>query len=169
MTMGRNLSFWADISGQAAAELAMVLPILIPLVFGTAELGYYFHQEHVVVDAVRDGARFAGRQPLADMSCAGVDSDTEASIQTATRLISPNAADTAENRRIANWESNDSVTVTVSCAENEGFLGLYSNMDDLPRVRVDADVAYQSLFSQLGFGNLVINVQASSEAVVIGA
>ena len=147
----------------------MVLPIFLPLIFGAAELGYYFHQEHVVVDAVRDGARFAARQTIDDMSCAGVDAGVETSIKSATRLISPNAADTTENRRISNWASNDSVTVTVSCAENDGFEGLYSNMADLPRVRIDADVAYQSLFSQLGFGDLTINVRASSEAAVVGS
>ena len=37
------------------------------------------------------------------------------------------------------------------------------------RVRVDAVVAYNSLFSFLGFGNLSLSVAASSEAAAVGA
>ena len=168
MTM-RRASLLSDTSAQAAAEMMLVLPMLLALMFGAGEVGYYFYQEHVLVDAVRDGARFAARQPPEEVSCAGIDSDTETSIKTATRLISPGALDTAENRRITYWDSNDSVTVTVSCPDNDGFEGLYVNMAELPRVRVAAEVGYQSLFSFLGLGNLTLSVEAASEAAVVGA
>ncbi len=156
-------------SGQAAAEMALVFPLLLVLMFGSVELGNYFYQEHIVVDAVRDGARFAGRQSLDDVNCAGVDTDVETSVKRATRLISPNAADTPENRRIGNWDSDDTVEVIVTCSDNEGFTGLYANMTELPRVRVEATVPYNSLFTYLGFGNLNVNIAAASEAASVGS
>lgn len=156
-------------SGHAAAEMAMVMPLLLLIMFGSVEVGHYFYQEHIVVDAVRDGARYAARQSFDDVNCAGVDAGVATSVKRATRLISPNAADTAENRRIQNWDSDDTVTVSVTCADNEDFAGLYANMLELPRVRVDAVVAYNSLFSFLGFGNLSLSVAASSEAAAVGA
>jgi Flp pilus assembly protein TadG len=167
MNAPRNLR--NDRSGQAAAEMALVMPILLILMFGAAEVGHYFYQEHIVVDAVRDGARYAARQSLNDVNCAGVVPGVETSVRRATRLVSPNAADTAENRRIFNWDDDNTVTVSVACAENEDFAGLYVNMNDLPRVRVEATVPYNSLFSFLGFGSLSLNLVASSEAAWVGA
>lgn len=158
-----------DTSGQAAVEMVLVMPILITLMFGSAEVGHYFYQEHIVVDAVRDGARYAARQSLANVNCTGIDAGVETSVKRATRLISPNAADTAENRRIQSWADDDSVTVSVTCSENDGFGGIYVNMTELPRVRVEALVAYDSLFSFLGFGNLGLNVVAASEAASVGS
>ncbi len=167
--MRRRRTLKGDTSGQAAAEMALVLPLLLVVMFGSAELGHYFYQEHIVVDAVRDGARYAARQPLDDLNGAGVDADVLASVKRATRLVSPNAADTADNRRISNWDSDDTVTVSVTCSDNEGFAGLYANMTELPRVRVEAIVAYNSLFSFVGLGQLSLNVAASSEAAAVGS
>ena len=155
-------------SGQAAAEMALVMPILLVLLFGAAEVGHYFYQEHIVVDAVRDGARYAARQSLDDVNCAGVETGVETSVKKATRLISPNAADTAANRRISNWDSDETVEVSVSCSENEDFAGIYVNMADLPRVRVEATVAYSSLLGFIGLGDLGLNLVAASEAAVVG-
>ena len=167
MTTRRSLI--SNQSGHAAAEMALVTPLLILLMFGSAELGYYFYQEHIVVDAVRDGARYAARQSFDDLNCAGVDADVETSVKRATRLVSPNAADTEDNRRIYNWDSDDSITVSVACGENEGFAGLYANMADLPRVRVDATAPYNSVFAFLGLGGPSLSLAASSEAAAVGA
>src|SRR3546814_13564998 len=60
-----------DRSGAAAAEMALVSPMLIILMFGSFELGNYFLDEHVVLKAVRDGARYAARQNCTTMPCSG--------------------------------------------------------------------------------------------------
>jgi len=44
-------------SGVAAIEFALVLPFLLLLVLGTAELGRAFYQYNTLTKAVRDGAR----------------------------------------------------------------------------------------------------------------
>jgi hypothetical protein len=70
----------------AGAEMALVAPMLIVLMFGSFELGNYFLSEHVVVKAVRDGARYASRMPIAAYSCpATVDSTVNGQIRNVTR------------------------------------------------------------------------------------
>src|SRR3546814_6926809 len=53
----------------AAAEMALIMPFLIILMFGSSELGNYFLSEHVVAKAVRDGTRYAARRAFTDFSC----------------------------------------------------------------------------------------------------
>ena len=56
--------------GAAAAEMVLVLPFLLVLMFGSAEMGNYFLDEHGLVKQVRDGARYASRIPLeANYTC----------------------------------------------------------------------------------------------------
>ena len=58
----------SDRSGTSAVEMAMATPLLLVLLIGTFELGYYFLSEHVVQKAVRDAARYAARLPSSDFS-----------------------------------------------------------------------------------------------------
>src|SRR5258705_11048450 len=51
-------------SGAAAAEMALVLPLLLLLICSCIELGNYFLDEHRLIKAVRDGARYAARQNM---------------------------------------------------------------------------------------------------------
>ena len=69
--MVRLARLLANRSGAAAAEMALVTPLLVILMFGSAEIGKFFWDEHLVVKAVRDGARFAARQSFASMPCGG--------------------------------------------------------------------------------------------------
>ncbi len=77
-----------DETGAAAAEMALVTPLLLIIMFGALESGKFFWDEHIVVKAVRDGARFAGRQKFADMACDGEPANEEA-IKNLTRLGTP--------------------------------------------------------------------------------
>ena len=43
--------------GSAAVELALVLPLLLTLVLGALDWGYYFFVAQVVTNATREGAR----------------------------------------------------------------------------------------------------------------
>src|SRR6476646_8367082 len=101
-------------SGAAAAEMALVAPMLLAIMFGTMELGYYFYSEHVVVKAVRDGARFASREKFTDYDCASntVDASAIADTQRVTRTNQVASGGTA---RLAGWTSDASVSVTMFC------------------------------------------------------
>jgi len=72
MSVARTLQVLrANRSGAAAAEMALVTPLLMALLFATMEGSRYFLDEHVVLKAVRDGARFASRQTFSAMPCGG--------------------------------------------------------------------------------------------------
>lgn len=128
----------------------------------------------MVIGAVRDGARFASRHAFDEVGCIGgaptLDLAAEQDIQRATRLHSLAGADSFPNRRIHYWSADDTVTVTVECpASPTGTNGIYADLDEIPRVRVEATVPYQSLFGVFGLiPGLSFDIVAQSEAVVVG-
>lgn len=163
-----------DSKGAAAAEMALVAPLLLLLMFGAMELGYYFYSEHVVIKAVRDGARFASRQGFANFSCPGtIDSTTEAETQRVTRT---DQVATGGTPRLANWTNDNSVTVSLSCVDNSGgtYGSFYEDYKDttgtaaVPVVTVSASVTYTPLFSLIGFSSAALQLKADSQAAVVG-
>ncbi len=62
--------------GAAAIEFALVLPLLLMLVLGGLDWGYYFYVEQIVVNATREGAR-AGTLPV-DPSAGASDAEMTA-------------------------------------------------------------------------------------------
>ncbi|MBT2187262.1 TadE/TadG family type IV pilus assembly protein [Sphingobium nicotianae] len=155
-------SFLRDRRGTAAAEMALVTPLLIIIMFGAFEAGNYFWNEHVLIKAVRDGARFAGRQSFGKYSCAAVtDSAAASAIRAVTRTGSPSGT----TPRIAGW-TDAQVTLAVSCVSGES--GIYAaNAGDAPRVTVSATVPYTALFGSLIFAN-DLNLVASAQSPVMG-
>ena len=112
-------------SGAAVLDMALVLPILLALAFGTVEFGYYFYVKHNVQAAAREGAR-AGIVPsatnqnvtdavLASMQAAGFNSTqyTVAITDTATPAVAIN---------VATVTAGTAVKVTVTC--NWGTVGM---------------------------------------------
>jgi len=65
----RVRQFLRDTKGASAAEMALVLPLLLVLMFGPFELAHYFWTEHKVVKGVRDGARYASRLGFTNYTC----------------------------------------------------------------------------------------------------
>ena len=64
------VTFLRNQRASAAAELALSLPIMLVLMFGSLELGNLFLDEHALSKQVRDGARFGARLELAsDYDC----------------------------------------------------------------------------------------------------
>ena len=86
--MARLTRLWSDRRGSAAAELALVSPLLILLMFSSFEVGKFFWDEHTVTKAVRDGARYAGRQGFAAMPCGG-SATNQAAIRNVVRYGTP--------------------------------------------------------------------------------
>ena len=58
--------FFVRQGGGAAVEFALVLPILLTLLFGILEYGWYFTQQIVLINAVQQGARTASRMMRED-------------------------------------------------------------------------------------------------------
>lgn len=162
------LPLWRDCSGSAAVETVLIVPISLALMFGAADLGNYFYKEHIVIGAVRDGARLAARRQFDFIMCSFEESSATDDIKRATRLFSPTGTDGSANRRIDYWDSDDTVTVTPVCKDRTGYSGMYAGFSTIPRVKVTAEVNYRSLFSALGLAGLELKIVASSEAAVMG-
>jgi hypothetical protein len=166
------VTIWSDRTGAAAAEMAMVTPLLVVLMFGSLELGKYFLDEHVVVKAVRDGARFAARQNFASMTCGGTPSN-EAQIKNQVRYGKP-VVTAADKPRLYYWTSPATITVTVNCYDNSGedgariYGGIYTARPMVPRVTVEASVPYVPLVGAIGFEAGGLSLNAANEAVVFG-
>ncbi len=157
--------FWADRRGVAAAEMALVTPMLMILMFGSFELARYFLDEHVVVKAVRDGARYAGRLGFSDFTCASA----SAGAQQAIREITRTGALGGTTPRLGYWTSPTTITVSVTCDTSGAYSGIYNGVAmGAPVVTVSASVPYVSLFGMVGFDTTGLALNASSESPVMG-
>lgn len=159
-------SFMHCTKGAAAAEMVLVTPLLIIIMFGAFEAGNFFWSQHVISNAVRDGARFAGRRPLsdyADDTCvpvSGVITDTQNVTRTGRVKI-------GGTPRVAGWTVPTTIAVTATCSGTTS--GIYGNeLGGAPVVTVKATVPYNSLFGIVGFNTTGLSLQADAQATVMG-
>ncbi len=159
----------ADRAGSSAAEMALVMPLLLVLMFGTFELGHYFLSEHVVQKAVRDAARYAARLPLASYTgCPATVADpTLTRIQKVARTGLPDGT----VQRLQGWSADTMTTVTLTCTPTgTPYTGIYTAFPTgVPVVTVSASVPYPTLFGALGLGNPSLQLNAASQSAVYGA
>ena len=161
--------------GAAAAEMALVTPFLVLLLAAAAEVGFYFYEEHRLVESVRDAARYAGRQNFANYAtCSG---SPPAAVVTNTRLMAAKGSlDSTDPDLLWGWgEAGASFTVTMSCATTVSVSGtatdvggIYvSNPVGAPSVVVDASIPHQTVFGFLGIP-LSLTLNAQQHASVMG-
>ena len=165
--MRRTSSFQRDTRGTASVEMALMLPMLMVLLFGGLEGAYYFWSEHRVVKAVRDGARYAGRQSFDQYNCttASTMPNTSLAIRNLTRT---GTLDATGAPLIPGWVDGNT-TVTVAPCNTATATGLFlTQANGAIRVTVSTDVAYRSLFASLGFTTAILRLRASQQAVVMG-
>lgn len=168
--------FLSDRSGGAGAEMALILPVLLILLFGGFEAGHFVWTEHKLVEAVRDGARFAARMPI-DQACDGGTSVLSSTKAAEIRLLTRTGqiANTAAMPKVPGWTDGE-VSVTVNC---DSFVdtGIYTALGSDssgtalkgPVVTVSAlNVNYPSLLHGLGILNSTVQISASTNAAVIG-
>lgn len=161
----------------AAVEMALVAPLLLILMMGSFELGNYFLDEHKLVKAVRDGARFAGRQSFTNYSCPGgstpggtVVADTQNVVKTG--LLSGGTA-----RLPKTW----TISVTFECKTDlrggssnppSGIYNPSSGSAYAPVVTVSATLPYTPVLASYGFtgssGGTVLSLNANQQSAVMG-
>jgi Flp pilus assembly protein TadG len=104
--------------GQAAAEFALVLPVLAALLLGIAQFGIVFNNYITLTDATRAGARKAAVSRFIG--------DAGASAETAVRNASTNLNQASLNVDVTanNWTvPGGDVTVTASYPYSVNILG----------------------------------------------
>jgi hypothetical protein len=165
--MMRNFSrLLADRAASSAAEMALVTPLLLILMFGTFELGYYFLSEHVVQKAVRDAARYAARLPMSDYPSCTPSSTAQTQIQRVARTGSP---DGSAPRRLEGWTDDTMTTIALTCDTSGTYTGIYTDFPGgVPVVTVSASVPYLSLFGRMGLPAPSLQLNARSQSAVFG-
>lgn len=162
-----------DVRGSAGAEMALVAPMLVFLMFGSAEMGNFFLDQHIVTKAVRDGARYAARLPVSNYSCSAASGAAETKIRNVTRTGTDSGTlATGENARLGYWadtmDGNQTITISVTC--DTTYAGIYTGLTGGVRiVTVSAAVPYPSLFGLFGLrSDHAYKLNASSQAAVMG-
>jgi Flp pilus assembly protein TadG len=100
-----RLHFRRRRGGNSVIEAVLVFPLLLALMFGTTEYGYYFYVKHTLEGAAREGAR-VGIMPSGDdtqirqniinyLSNAGLQSGTGSLDARFTLTISPSSSTVA--------------------------------------------------------------------------
>lgn len=164
--MSKPVRLAADCRASAAAEMALITPLLLLLLFGAVETGNYFLSEHVVQKGVRDAARYASRLPISDYPACEETADAETRIRRVARTGEPNGTEV----RVGGWTADDMTDVEVDClpinADRGGIYSVYPFPDGVPVVKVSATVPYQSVFGAIGLGDLSLELNADSQAAV---
>lgn len=162
----RSLS---DRRGAAAAEMALVTPLLLIILVGSVELGSYFYNEHILVKAVRDGARYAARQNFSYYGCSGAPTGT---VVAETRALVRTTLLSGGSDRFPDVEDGD-ITLTSSCKATQGgqaMTGIYRGRSaGAPIVKVSALVDYKPIIGGgFGFSGIGFHMKAEQEAAVMG-
>ena len=156
------LSFVRHQSGTAAAEMALVLPMLLALSFMTLEGANYIWNEHKVVMGVRDAARYAGRLDFSNYTCPNT---IASGVLTPIKNMARTGQVTGGNARISGWVDGD-VTVTLTCDPRGGLYNVVGG--NAPRIKVSANVLYPSFVgTALGFPTSM-RMGAVAESPVMG-
>ncbi|WP_300974525.1 TadE/TadG family type IV pilus assembly protein [Sphingomonas sp. LHG3406-1] len=173
-------------SGSAAAEMALITPLLMALMFGSAELGNWFLTNHAVIKQVRDGARFGSRLTLnASYACQAGALATNSTVfqdgSANTKIINVTKTGSVDGTASGRFGGADSsfwtacnqgeqpVSVSVRCVPKGSYAGLYTDVSgSIPVVSVTANVQYPSILGNLGINTAGLCVTGSSEAAVVG-
>ena len=164
-----------DVRAAAAAELALVLPLLLIIMFGAFEIGNYFLDEHILVKGVRDGARFAARQNFSNYSaCSGAVGNP---VLSDTRNVVKTGLVSGGTDRLPYWAAT-TISVTMTCTTTAGgqtMGGIYTGNKNsagaligAPIVTVSATVPYTPVLRSFGFRGVGLNLNASEQAAVMG-
>jgi len=109
--MRMSSPFIARRRGAEVLEVALLLPLVLTLLFGMAQFGWYFHVRHTIQAAAREAARVA---------CVYGTSGTQSAATAKAQSIITGGGLTAGNVNIAfsatpeSAAAGDNITVTVS-------------------------------------------------------
>ena len=117
--VGRIRKWFSLTRGVAAIEFALILPVFFLILFGVINFGIMIYDKAVIVNAAREGARWAAINTKASFGCAGTNTGTLdpceiANSYTNGRLISFVGTTVSHTAASGTAVSGTIVTVTVS-------------------------------------------------------
>jgi len=133
-------SLWHDTRGSAFVEAAVVMPVLVPLIFGVFEFSWAFHKQQLVESGVRDAARYLARTaPDTTPPTSPCDNATfvaNAQNIAVTGVVSGGTA------RVPGWTVG---SVTITCPSFDNSSGSYQGATTIYRVTVSTSFADPAL------------------------
>jgi len=161
--MLRVRSFIRNQSGAAAAELALILPAALAMLFVTFDGAYYMLCEQRVVKGVRNAARYAARLDLGNYACP---SGTFSGPTTTVQNLARTGALIGGRPMVPGWQDSD-VEISVNCSAGRG--GIYdASGGNAPTVRISTRVVFPSLLGAMGFSDNTTYIAAAAESPVVG-
>jgi Flp pilus assembly protein TadG len=141
---------WRARGGIASVELALILPLLVLMLFGTIEVGRLLFDFHAASKTVRDATRYLTRIDAAalGLACPGVTVNNAAAEVTNAKnialtgsIIDPGLPG-SKPYLLGYWTDAKSISVTVSCEDNSAdtYQGFYAGAAWIPSITVSATV-----------------------------
>lgn len=157
---------WTDRSAGPLAELALAVPLMLVLIFGTMEFASLLYQQHTITKGVKEAARYAARAP--QIRQAGACPPTTGWTDVVGRAQNIATRDAMSGSQLLPNFTNATVTIAVRCADATGLITSNQAAGTIPVVRVTATVPARSL----GFFALInvdpFNLTAAHEEMGIG-
>ncbi len=144
---------WRARGGIASVELALILPVLVLMLFGTVEVGRLLFDFHAVSKTVRDATRYLTRIDAAaaalGLACPAVTvNNAAAEVTNAKNLALRGTIDTSKPYLLAYWTDANSISVTVSCEDNSAdpkpYQGFYAGAAWIPSITVSPRCRFRS-------------------------
>lgn len=153
--------------GGAAAEMALISPLAVILLFTALEAGHYLYVEHQVVKGLRDGARFAARQSFDDINCRSGPTITTG-VSDAVKNLVRTGQISGGTSRVSGWQASD-ITVSVTCpTAAEAQAGIFEATEPAAQVNVVTSFNYNSIFNGLGLIDDTAPLAGTQQATVMG-
>ncbi|MBL4800516.1 MAG: pilus assembly protein [Emcibacter sp.] len=134
--------------GSAAAEFAMVLPLLIIFLAVVLDFGRLMMDYHAASKSIRDASRYLTRvEVTCDAAGGAVDNAQNIVIAKNLALSGSVGTPVAGDYLLSYWTDPGSISITVTCIENLGqFSGRYEQIAYIPSITVTATVPFTMLF-----------------------
>jgi Flp pilus assembly protein TadG len=160
-------SLWRDTEGSALVEAALVMPVLVPLLFGVMEFSWYFQKQQLVESGVRDAARYLARTapdttPPTDPCSLTTPIDFKAAAQ---NIAVTGIATTGGTARVPGWTVG---SVTITCPSFDNTTATYQGPTLIYRVTVSTSFADPTLGFFRMLNRVVPNLSASHTERSIG-
>lgn len=161
-------------SGSAAAEMALLTPLLLILMLGSIELGRYFYHQHKLTQSLRDAARFAARQPFTEFTTC--DALVRDGLRTDILQVARTGRVTGGTDRLPLWgDAATTFTVRTRCSAGTTgtgavtYGGIYVGQPGGARyVEIDARLPHTPIWSAIGIGRQTLTLNARQQAAVAG-